>query len=369
MSDEKMNNDSAVENTTPIIPRGEVNILVTDEDKTGEDLLAMSDFFNGYIEQLSDAIRLNAPTVVVPDIPFADIGIINEVVHRAEVISAGTTQLIPDFDHLPKDIRQKLDEGIYKVGESRQVDGNLRAVIVDEAGTRVKDVTLQEVRINPGTMEASRSIANQLQMKQIYAKLDAIQEMQSFQIARDRDRDIKVPFLDARFYILKAQGQNCTQEERKAYLEKASDKLLSAVNSVYTEMSTSAERLAKLTRFPIFQRKGQIKEYIGYMSEDLQIATKFVGLRMQLLDYLGDVDGAQIEMDRYRRVMSDFFTKQIADRPYSAAELIHMNYPYNAENMNCWYQLSKDVKPKLAKLETSSSEHIYLVSVEDEDGE
>ena len=43
MSDEKMNNDSAVENTTQIIPRGEVNILVTDEDKTGEDLLAMSD--------------------------------------------------------------------------------------------------------------------------------------------------------------------------------------------------------------------------------------------------------------------------------------------------------------------------------------
>ena len=46
-----------------------------------------------------------------------------------------------------------------------------------------------------------------------------------------------------------------------------------------------------------------------------------------------------------------------------------MNYPYTAENLNCWYQLSKDVKPKLAKLDTTSSEHIYLVSVEDEDGE
>lgn len=60
------------------------------------------------------------------------------------------------------------------------------------------------------------------------------------------------------------------------------------------------------------QRKGQIKEYIGYMSEDLQIATKFVGLRMQLLDYLGDVDGAQIEMDRYRRVTFTFFLKENA---------------------------------------------------------
>lgn len=124
MSGEKLNIDGAVENTTQIITRGEVNILVTEEDKTGEDLLAMSDSFNGYIEQLSEAIRVNALTVVVRDVPFADIGIINEVVHRAEV----------------------------------------------EAGTRVKDVTLKEVRINPGTMGASRSIANQLQMKQIFAK-------------------------------------------------------------------------------------------------------------------------------------------------------------------------------------------------------
>lgn len=45
------------------------------------------------------------------------------------------------------------------------------------------------------------------------------------------------------------------------------------------------------------------------MFENLQIATKFVGMRMQLLDYLSDVDGTQIEMDRYRRVMNEFFIK------------------------------------------------------------
>ena len=358
------------ESVSQIIPRGEVQILVTEEDRTGEDLLAMSDFFGHYVDQLCTSIRLNAPVAIVPDIPFADLGLISEVVHRAEVITEGTTQLLPDFDHLPKDIQQKLRDGVYKVGESRQVDGNLRAVIVDEAGTRVKDVTLKEVRINPGTMEASRSITNQLQMRQIYAKLDTIQEMQDYQIARDRDRDMKVPFLDARFYILKAQGQNCTLEERKSYLEKAAEKLLSAVNSVYTEMSTSAEHLVKLTRFPIFQRKDQIKRYIGYMSEDLQVSTKLVGLRLQLLDYLGDTDGARIEMDRYRRVMGDFFTKQLTGKHCSAAELIHLNFPYTDENRNCWYQLGVDIKPKLAALESENSEHIYLVSMEDvDDGE
>ena len=93
-----------------IIPRNEVHILVTEEDKTGENILAMSDFFGGYVQQLVDAIRTNAVTTYVPSIPVADIGIIGEVVQRAEVISQGATQLLPDFDSLPKDIRQKLKD-------------------------------------------------------------------------------------------------------------------------------------------------------------------------------------------------------------------------------------------------------------------
>lgn len=39
-----------------------------------------------------------------------------------------------------------------------------------------------------------RSIGNQLQMRQIYAKLSDIEEFQTYQIERDRDRDIIVPF-------------------------------------------------------------------------------------------------------------------------------------------------------------------------------
>lgn len=356
MKDIQVNTD---DKNISIIHNNKIHILVTEEDKTGEDILAMSDFFGGYIQQLVDAIRTNAVTTYVPSIPFADVGIIGEVVQRAEVISQGATQLLPDFDSLPKDIRQKLKDGIYKVGESKQIDGNLRAVIVDETGTRVKDITLKEVNINPGTLEASRSITNQFQMKQIYAKLDAIQEMQSFQIARDRDRDIKVPFLDARYYILKAQGKNCTDKEREEYLKKAADRLLSAVNSVYTDLTTSTKHMLKLTRFPIFQKKDQIQVYIDFLLEDIQVATKFVGLRMQVLDYLGDTDGAQIEMSRYQRVMKDFFTKALPNRRYSAAALIHLNYPYNAENRDCWYQLSEDLKPALELKQDKKKEHIF----------
>ena len=359
------NNSKDESDSLSIIPRNEVRILITDEDKTGEDILAMSDFFNGYIQQLCSSLREKAILQPVLDIPFADIGIIGEVIHRAEVVSQGATQLIPDFDNLPKGIKQKLQDGLYKVGESRQVDGNLRAVIVDENGTRVKDITLKEAQINPNTMEASRSIMNQLQMKQIYAKLAAIYEMQSFQIDRDRDQAIKVPFLNARHYILKAQAQNRCITDKRSDLEEASKHLLSAINSVYTDITTSTKHLNKLTRFPILRKTEQIQIYIGFISEDLQLATKLVGLYMQVRDYLGDTDDAEIMLDSYQKKMCDFFTGRIPGRKYSAADLIHQNCSYTRENLNYWHQLSVDLAPFLDTIHMKDNEHIYLVSVED----
>lgn len=366
---EKPQHDNEKETDNQLFPIDKVQILVTEEDKTGDNLLAMSDFFSGYVNQMSNVLLQKSESEIIPHIPFSDLGIVSEVIRKAEVSFQGNSQLIPDFDHLPKDIRQKLEDGIYKIGDSRQVEGNLRAVIVDETGTRVKDVTLKEVKLNPETMDLSRSIANQLQMRQIYAKIDDIQEMQSFQIDRDRDRDMKVPFLEARYYILKAQSDNCPDTERKACLDKAAEKLLSAVNSGYTEISTAAEHLEKLTNFPIFQRKKQIKQYIGFITEDIQSVTKIAGLRMQVLDYLGDKNGSRIEMERYKRVMKDFFSKPIGRSSYSIVELIHMSYPYNDENRNCWYDLSVDIKPKLESLSNQEENRVFLVSVEDVDNE
>ncbi len=349
-----------------IIPRNEIHILVTEADKTGRDILAMSDFFGGYVQQLAESIKTNATTSAVPNVPIANLGIIAEVIQRAEVVLQGTTQLLPDFEHLPKDVRQKLKDGVYKIGESKQVDGNLRAVIVDENGSRVKDITLREVNVDPGTLEASRSITNQLQMRQIYAKLDTIQEMQNFQIARARDNDIKVPILNARNYILRAQAENCSEAERREYLKEASKELLTSINSLYSDMHTSTQRILELTRFPIFQKKNQIQDYIGFITEDIQVVTKIVGLRMQVLDYLGGTSAAQIDMQQYQSVMRDFFNKPVRGRRYSAASLIHLNYPYTEKNRDCWLQLSRSIQPVLRLNKPVSKDHIYLVSIEEE---
>ena len=203
MSKESVN-DQELE-LTPVPESRELSILVTDADKYGNELAAMSDFFGGAITQMSRELSTSRALETAVSIPIADFAVLNDVVRHAEVVMKGAYHYVPDFDHLPKKIRAKLDKGIYTIGESRQVDGNYRAVILNEKGVRVKDVTLKKIANDPGTLETTRSIATQAQLKQIYEKLAEIQEMQSYQIDRDRDRDILVPFLNARDYVLRAQ--------------------------------------------------------------------------------------------------------------------------------------------------------------------
>ncbi|OPZ87168.1 MAG: hypothetical protein BWY74_03461 [Firmicutes bacterium ADurb.Bin419] len=245
----------------------------------------------------------------------------------------------------------------------------MRAVILDKNNVRVKDITLKRVKNNPGTVETTRSIANQLQMRQIYAKLDSIQELQSYEIDRDRDRDIVTPFLNARNYILRAQHSEL-MEDRKDLLKKATDKLTTAINAVYTDMRTSSEHLVKLARWPIFQRPNQIKNYMEYLTLDLQLATKFVGVQMHVFDYLGDKSGSMLTLEGYQHVINDFFTKGINHKNQSIAILIHQHYPYSENNNNYWMELATDMKPVLqAGTKSIEGKEILLVSVEGTENE
>ena len=127
-----------------IEPQKPLAIFKTDADRYGRDITAMSNFFDGYVQQMSLSLKEQSNLEIVSEIPIANIGIINDVVHQANIVMQGNITLLPDFDSLSADVREKLKKGIYTVGDSKQVDGNLRAVILDENGVRVKDITLKK---------------------------------------------------------------------------------------------------------------------------------------------------------------------------------------------------------------------------------
>lgn len=353
-------------------PKKPLVIFKTEEDRYGRDITAMSDFFDGYVQQMSLALREQSNLEIVSEIPIADLGIINDVVHQADIIMKGKITLLPDFDNLPTDVKTKLKKGIYKLGNSKQVDGNLRAVILDENDVRIKDVTLKKVLNNPGNIETARSISNQLQMRQIYTKLADIQEFQIYQLEKDRDRDIIVPFLDARSLVLESETKE-TEEERSQLLKQADGKIRSALNAIYADIETTSKKIARRTSIPFLQLGNQINSYMGYLTSDLQIATKYVGVRMQLLEYMGEAKTAKLVLQQYQYVMYDFLTKPFTKKGLSTAELMQNYFPYDKSNMNCWHTFSKEMRPALESginsLELSMrgdyNNDIYIVSVED----
>ncbi len=140
---QEINDQEKNELSNKALVPSELRILVTDADTNGYEISKMSDFMGLYAQQLTRSLSESSFVEVVSSIPIADIGIINDVVQQATVIARDNITLVPDFDSLPSGIKEKLKQGLYSVGDSKQVDGNLRAVIVDENGVRVKDITLK----------------------------------------------------------------------------------------------------------------------------------------------------------------------------------------------------------------------------------
>lgn len=341
-----------------------LEILVTEEDKYGTDIALMSDFFGLYIEKLSTELSTHVVSGVLEELPVEYIQILGELLHGADIILQGKYGYIPDFDNLPNDIKAKLKKGIYTLGESRQVEGNVRAVILDEEGVRIKDVTLKKVLHTPDTMEMTRSITSQVQMRQISAKLDAIAETQSYLVEMERNNNIFKPFLNARDLILRAQSAK-TIEEQKQYMLEASKELSDAINASRLDLKTSLDHLGKLTRFPIFRKSDQIKNYLGYVAQDLQITTKYVGVQMRVLDYLEDHDTAMELLGSYQMMLSDFADKPLNNRNQSAAMIMQNNSNYTEATKDYWLKFRGDIREMVKSDQLLKEREMYVVSVED----
>lgn len=341
-----------------------LEILVTEEDKYGTDIALMSDFFGVYIEQLSTELSTQVVSDVLEEIIVADMQILGKLVQGADVLLQGQYGFIPDFDNLPTDIKNKLRKGIYTLGESRQVAGNVRAVILDENGTRIKDITLKKVINTPDTLAMSRSITSQIQMRQISAKLDAIAEAQSYLVEMERNNNIVKPFLNARDFILRAQNAKNVDMQKK-YMIEASKELSSAINASRLDLKTSSEHLAKLTRFPVFRSSAQIKTYMGYVAQDLQLTTKYVGVQMRVLDYLGDCATSKELLGSYQMMLSDFVDKPINKRNQSAAVLMQNNSTYSDDTHDYWLKFREDIQETVKSELLLKERKMIVVSMED----
>lgn len=344
----------------------DLKLLITDEDKMGKDISKMSDFLGLCINQQIAHFSENTPTTISSKLSLSDFGILNEVISGTKSFFNQGTNYVLDFDRIPEKIRSKLNKGIFSLGESRKVDGNMRAVIVNEDGTRVSDITLKKVVSSFDSAAAVRNLTQQIQMKNIQETLGGIQRLQDYQLDKERDRAIMVPFLTARQYILFAQNSKDVGE-RKINLEKANDQLIKALNGIYADMTTTKKHLEKNSKRISLKNQEEIDKYIAYLSNDIQFATQFTGIQMFVYNYLGKPEAAKAQLEQYNYELKMLMTEKVGKSELTAIELLQDNTIYNADNLDYWFNLKSKMIPLIESKELLLEENqdTYIVSLED----
>ena len=326
----------------------------------------MSNFFDGYINQLCLDENKSSNLQIAKNVTTSKIGLVKETINKGKTLIKSDMILVPDLDNIDTEIKEKLKKGIYSIGESKQVDGNLRAVIVDENNKIKHQITLKQQKDIP--QDLSSKLEVQIQLREIFNKLIEIQEMQDYQIRLEKIRDFVNPFLRARDIIVLAEEEIDLEERKRQYLE-ADNYIDKALIAVYSDIEETSKQFIKSLSNQI---SGLNREkYMKFIVEELQISTKYVGVQVQLLEYLGNEKKAKWILDKYNDTINDFFTLPRIKNKMTLADLFQDYYPYAKKDKNMWYNLKKEYLENIKLLDTSKNENknIYIISINEESGE
>lgn len=284
-----------------------------------------------------------------------------------------------DFDSLAPETKAKLQDGTYKIGESRKVEGNLRAVIVDTTDhkNRVEDLTLRKVTNNNENQVPSDLIA-QAQLKQIYNLLLDIKESQDYQIRWDRNNSILAPFYSARIKVIEANNSKDFREKVKS-LKEANTLFEESVSAIKSDIISNRDEIIKKTSQPIY-RQASLQTHADFLLQDIEIMTKIVGMQIYIdltlnneemaHDRLLSFEGSMELVSKQDIPYKTNYLKELAKKiPYvkelkrikdnsipkvSLLELIHNHYSYSKNNID----LFSNVNTKLIEFHQASNANL-----------
>ena len=285
-----------------------------------------------------------------------------------------------DFESLSSDVKEKLRKGIYQIGESRKVDGNYRAVIIDTTknNVRVEDVTLQRVNATEGMPDTD--IASQVYLKEIHDLLLDIKDNQDFQIKWDRNNSILPPFFSARTKVLEAQNSIYLDEKIKL-LNQANSCMEESVIAIKADLISNKEEIIKRTS-QFNYSNNSIKQHANFILNDTEIMTKIIGMQVyidltldnqamandRLLAYQGSMELLTqkdiLENQNLLIKLAQYISPQNQSIPnrISLLELIHDNYQYEKNNTDLFLNLQNKLNEatKMDSIRLADSENLKL---------
>lgn len=336
-----------------------MEIFKTDIDKHGNEILKMSDFYGDYF----NLSRLNAFKMTKRDrsrvnrMVINDVGLMNELIlYGKSVLTSGET-LIADMDSLPLDIKEKLEAGIYKIAESKQVDGNMRAVIFDEHNVRIKDITLKLAKLDP---ISATNFFLMLQLRNLQKSIDDLASLQKYSISIERRQAFITPFFEARSRIVKLQESGSYNKTELDDIHQLLEKGRIALYGDMVDLSKALLPETEKTFISRFKSQHLINEYSDYLLQDLQLANKYFGVHMQLLDSCGRYWEAEEITKKYEYMLKWFFDDPLENSNHSLSMIIQGNCKYDKTNLNRWYNITKEVREQLFAIEAPAKNENVL---------
>lgn len=276
--------------------------------------------------------------------------------------------LVANYSHFSQEIIDGLKEGIYHVGESKEVAGNLRPAILDENGQLVKFFTLKKA-LNPAEVLSDIStLSMQTSLKRISAQIEDVGRGVKGIIDFARCEALSNKFIYARDKIMSASTADL--EEQKDFLKEADTYLMQGLVDLYSDINAQVKKLAD-QKGPFASIK-VIDSLLFYINEDMKMIPRYVGLRVYLFNLRGKDDDANRILGEYQYQLQTLAERKIGDGRYTALELIHENYPYNSENVDFWLERPKQMLEAIGSYKTmleQKDKDIFYIDMEDANDE
>lgn len=283
------------------------NLFKSEEDKKTTDIFAISSPFEYALPQLIDNnTSLNLANIIdingEPLFNFVD----RHLNPKPKVYDKKNDNFYElDFASLSEKTKKKLENGTFKVGNSKKIDGNYRAVIVDTTknNVRVEDVTLKKVeKKHNNTDDSSRvDLSTQVQLKQIYDLLLDMKASQEFQINWDRNNSILPPFFSARTKVLQALN-SVSLDEKIHLLNEANTYMEDSVSAIKADLISNKEEIIKRTK-QVDYLYDSLKRHADFILNDTEIMTKIVGMQLYIDLSLNNKAMALERLTSYNGVM------------------------------------------------------------------
>ncbi len=317
----------------------ELRILNTETDFTTNDISKMSDFFGLYINDLRKSIEFeNAVDSSIGSV--ATVGIIAEALRFGQNINP-SVNYVADFSTLPKEALEQFKNGELVFQNSHIAPGNVTNCLVLKNGKgagKIKyNLSLKEVKNTPNNAEIVKNILIMMQLKQINEKLDSLYDMMNYQNKMIRNQGLFTPFFEGVHYIGNAQGTNI-EEERVKYLDKAIEYLNKAYEFASLDLVDCSGILAQKTKNPILRKHNDVRKYMIYMSEDINVINKCAGLQLLIYRYQKKEEETEVFKLRYASRMYSLVNEAVGVNGETAIGILQDNYPYRKENNNMWYE-------------------------------